>query len=110
MFSPHVVSISIFILAYILFVIFSEKRTLIAVIGAALLLVFRAISPQEAFWAVNWNVMGIFVGTLVIADVFMESRVPAYLAERIVNHSPSTLWSLLWICVMTSFISAFVEN
>ncbi len=110
MFSPHVVSISIFILAYILFVIFSEKRTLIAVIGAALLIILRAISPQEAFWAVNWNVMGIFVGTLVIADVFMESRVPAYLAEKIVNHSPSTLWSLLWICGMTGFISAFVEN
>ncbi len=110
MFTSQLIVIFIFVLAYILFVALPEKRTLIAIIGAALLIILRAISPQEAFWAINWNVMGIFVGTLIIADIFMESRVPAYLAEKIVNGSPSTLWSMLWICIMTSFISAFVEN
>lgn len=75
-----------------------------------MLVLLGALSPREAFLAVNWNVMGIFVGTLVIADLFMESRVPAYLAEVIVDRSRNTCWAILWICLMTGFISAFVEN
>jgi Na+/H+ antiporter NhaD/arsenite permease-like protein len=40
----------------------------------------------------------------------MESRVPAYLAEVIVNRARNTAWSILLICILTGFISAFVEN
>jgi Na+/H+ antiporter NhaD/arsenite permease-like protein len=104
------ISIIIFILAYILFIVFPGRRTWIAAGGAVLLVVSGALSLKGAFNAVNWNVMGIFVGTLVIADSFMDSRVPAYIAERIVNHSRNTCWAILWICIVSSFISAFVEN
>ena len=54
--------------------------------------------------------MGIFVGTLVVADIFMESRVPAYVAEIIVDKAKNTCWAILLICLLTGFISAFVEN
>ncbi|OGX60981.1 MAG: hypothetical protein A2471_04500, partial [Omnitrophica WOR_2 bacterium RIFOXYC2_FULL_45_15] len=100
----------IFISAYILFVFLPKKRTPIAVIGALLLVLLGVISPKEAFFAINWNVMGIFVGTLVVADIFMESRVPAYIAEIIVDKAKNTAWSILLICALAGFISAFVEN
>jgi Na+/H+ antiporter NhaD/arsenite permease-like protein len=83
---------------------------LVAVCGAFLVVVFGTVSPKEAFLAINWNVMGIFVGTLVVADIFMESRVPAYLAELIVDKAKNTAWAILLLCVLTGFISAFVEN
>jgi len=104
------VSITIFILAYLLFVFLPNRRTHIAVAASALLVLTRAISLREAFYAINWNVMGIFVGTLIVADIFMESRMPAYIAEIIVNRAKNTAWSILLICVLTGFISAFVEN
>ncbi len=107
---PKTVSLVIFILSYILFVILPKKRSLVALVGAILLVLSQAISPKEAFLAINWNVMGIFVGTLAVADVFMESRVPAYLAELIVDRAKNTCLSILYICVLTGFISAFVEN
>lgn len=100
----------VFLLSYVLFVIFPAKRTLVAVTAGLLLVAARVVSFSEAFFAINWNVMGIFVGTLIVADVFMESRVPAYLAEIIVNRAKNTAWSILLICIMTGFISAFVEN
>ncbi len=103
-------AVSIFIISYALFVIFSHKRTLIALVGSLLLILTQTISLKEAFGAVNWNVMGIFVGTLIMADVFMQSRVPAYVAEIIVDKARSTVWSILFICLLTGFISAFVEN
>jgi Na+/H+ antiporter NhaD/arsenite permease-like protein len=40
----------------------------------------------------------------------MESRVPARLAEIIVDKARNTAWAILSLCAMTGFISAFVEN
>ncbi|OFZ55049.1 MAG: hypothetical protein A3D92_14965, partial [Bacteroidetes bacterium RIFCSPHIGHO2_02_FULL_44_7] len=87
-----------------------KKRTHIAVSGAVLLILSRAVSLKGAFFSINWNVMGIFVGTLIVADIFMESRVPAYIAEKIVDRARNTAWAMLSICLLTGFISAFVEN
>jgi len=105
-----IISLVIFCLSYLLFIFLPNRRTQIALIGAGLLIVSGVISLKSAFFAVNWNVMGIFVGTLVLADIFMESRVPAYFAEIIVDKSKNTCWAILWICLLTGFISAFVEN
>ncbi|MFA5260252.1 MAG: SLC13 family permease [Candidatus Omnitrophota bacterium] len=110
MFEPKTVALTVFVICYILFALLSHKRAGIAVTGAGLLIILRAISPKEAFLSINWNVMGIFVGMLVVADIFMKSRVPAYLAEVIVDKAKNTVWAILSICCMTSFISAFVEN
>ncbi|MFA5240281.1 MAG: SLC13 family permease [Phycisphaerae bacterium] len=110
MIEPKIVSLVVFLLAYVLFVFLPARRTIVAVCGAVLTVLLGAISFKAAFFAINWNVMGIFVGTLVIADIFMESRVPAYLAELIVDRARNTAWAILLLCALTSFISAFVEN
>lgn len=104
------ISILIFIVSYLLFIFLPNKRTHIAVLGAILLILLQSISLKDAFFAINWNVMGIFVGTLIVADIFMESRVPAYIAEIIVDKAKNTGWAILLICLLTGFISAFVEN
>ena len=109
-FEPKIISLVIFVSAYILFIFLTRKRTLVAIIGAGLLILFGAISLKDAFWSINWNVMGIFVGTLFVADIFIESRVPAYIAEMIVDKAKNTCWAILFICFLTGFISAFVEN
>ncbi|NLN94391.1 MAG: TRAP transporter large permease subunit [Candidatus Hydrogenedens sp.] len=109
--NPSTASLVIFILAYSLFIIFPMRRSISAIVAVALLFVTGTMNPVDALlYGVNWNVMGIFVGMLVLADVFMGSRFPAYLAESIVNRAPNTAFAILFICIMTSVISAFVEN
>jgi Na+/H+ antiporter NhaD/arsenite permease-like protein len=100
----------IFILAYILFIFLPNKRAHIAIIASLVLVFTQVITLKQAFYAINWNVMGIFVGTLIVADIFMQSRVPAYLAEIIVDRAKNTASAILYICILTGFISAFVEN
>lgn len=115
--SLQLFSLFIFLITYILFVVFSQKRTVIAIFSAFLifivqLFIFKDIK-ESGVWlldAIDWNVMGIFVGTLFVADSFMKSKVPAYLAELIVNRSKNVFVAILLICAMTSIISAFVEN
>lgn len=108
--NPKIISLSTFFIAYLLFIFLPKKRTHIAVSAAILLILSRVIPFKDAFFSINWNVMGIFVGTLIIADVFMESRFPAYLAEIIVDRAKNTAWAILFICILTGLISAFVEN
>lgn len=110
LFNEQLVSCVIFISSYLLFIFLQKKRTIIAVSAAALLVLTQVLSLKEALSSINWNVMGIFVGTLFVADIFMKSRVPAYLAELIVDRAKNTARSILLICVMTGVISAFVEN
>jgi Na+/H+ antiporter NhaD/arsenite permease-like protein len=81
-----------------------------AVAGGLALIVLGIISPLEALKLINWNVMGIFWGTLVVAELFMASNTPAYLAELVVEKARNAVWAILAICALTSFISAFVEN
>lgn len=78
--------------------------------AAAVLFATGTLSPPEMLLAINWNVMGIFLGTLIAAEIFIESRFPAYFAEIIVNRAPNTAWAILFICALTSAISAFAEN
>jgi len=108
--NPSIISLIIFIVAYVLFVFLPTKRTYIAIAGSLLLIISGVISLKEAFFSINWNVLGIFIGTLFVADIFIESRVPAYFAEVIVNKAKNTAWAILFICLLTGFISAFVEN
>jgi Na+/H+ antiporter NhaD/arsenite permease-like protein len=110
MIEPKTVSLAVFVASYVLFVFLPNRRTIVAICGAVLIVLLGAISFKEAFLAINWNVMGIFVGTLVVADIFMESRVPAWLAEVIVDKAKNTAWAILALCALTGFISAFVEN
>jgi len=107
---PSIIALFVFLAAYLLFIFLANRRTLVALAASSLLLLLGVLSPKEALLAVNWNVMGIFVGTLLVADIFMESRVPAHIAELIVDKAANTGWAILFICLLAGFISAFVEN
>jgi len=100
----------IFGVAYVLFVALPQRRVFVAAAASLLMLLCGVISPWHALTAINWNVIGIFVGNLIVADILVESRAPAYLAELIVQRSRNTAWAVLLICVLTGFVSAFVDN
>ncbi|MCM8826658.1 MAG: SLC13 family permease [Candidatus Omnitrophica bacterium] len=108
--NAKVLSLIVFIVVYILFVFSPKRRSLLSLSGVSFLILLRAISFKEAFFSINWNVMGIFVGTLIIADLFMESGMPAYLASKVVNYCQDTTLAIISLCVLSGFISAFVEN
>jgi len=109
--SEQYIALGVFIVAYALFVALPNRRSLVGIAAALILVATRTVPLRIAITeSINWNVMGIFVGTLIAADYFIESRTPAYLAEVIVNKAPNTAWAILFICALTGFISAFVEN
>jgi Na+/H+ antiporter NhaD/arsenite permease-like protein len=96
---------------YALVVAIPTKKSFAALGAAALTLILRVVKPSVAFGElVNWNVLMIFVGSLVIAELFIYSRVPAMIADSIVDTSPQVGIAIVAILMMTGIISAFVEN
>ncbi|MDR3247385.1 MAG: citrate transporter [Treponema sp.] len=103
--------LGIAILMYAFIVIFPQKKSFSSVGAALLILILRVVSPAAALGElVNWTVLMIFVGSLVIAELFIYSRVPAVIADTIILKSPTVGIAIVAILMMTGIISAFVEN
>ncbi|MCX5702899.1 MAG: SLC13 family permease [Candidatus Omnitrophica bacterium] len=100
----------VFFLSYILLV--ARKGHPFIVLGSAvvLLLISGAITAKEAILSVNYNVLGVFLGTMVLSGLFIFSGVPAYLATKLVDRSKTVGMALLSVCILAGFISSFVEN
>ena len=102
--------IIVFLITYLL-LIFKKGHPFI-VLGAsvAALLASRALSVQEALSSVNYNVLGVFWGTMILSGLFMFSGVPAYLATKLVDRSKTVGMAMLSVCLLAGLISSFVEN
>ena len=100
----------LFILMYILLLIFSEQRWLIA-LGTALLFVILGILPLgSALTAVNWNVLMMLTGTMATVELFIQSRMPQRMAEKLLKITPSVQWAIVALSLFSGLISAFVDN
>ena len=96
---------------YAIVIIKSEWKVWASVICAALMVVTGIVGFHEAvFTMINWNVLMIYVGSMVIAEMFLYSKAPAVLADRIISTSKNVGHAIVAILVMTGIISAFVEN
>lgn len=101
----------IFFICYLLFVLFNQWRSFIAVCGACALVLLQIVTLETAVTElVYWNVIGLFFGTLILAELFMQSRMPAVIAEWFVDQTSSARGALITICLLSSLLSAFVEN
>ncbi len=59
---------------------------------------------------INWNVLMIYLGSMIIAALFIYSKVPARIADSIISRSKNTGLAIIAILAMTGIISIFVEN
>jgi Na+/H+ antiporter NhaD/arsenite permease-like protein len=90
----------------------SKKGHPFLILGGAigLLLASGAINIMQAISSINYNVLGVFLGTMILSGLFIFSDVPAYLATKLVDRSKTVGMALLSICILSGFISSFVEN
>ncbi|KAF3362857.1 putative arsenical pump membrane protein [Chlamydiales bacterium STE3] len=103
-------SLLLFFVAYLGFVIFPNKKTWIALGGVLLLIACQILTPLMVFQEIHWNVLGLFFGTLILAELFLLSRVPACLAEWLIDRSSTIRMALVNVFLLTSILSMFVEN
>ncbi|MBS4014853.1 MAG: TRAP transporter large permease subunit [Candidatus Latescibacteria bacterium] len=108
--SPQLVTAAIFILVYAVLIITHHHRYLWVWLGVLILILFGILSPLKIFQHINWNILGVLWGTSVVAEMFIHSKIPAYLAERLIDFSKNLIWAILLLSLFTGLLSAFVEN
>ena len=79
--------------------------------ASALLLVLGILSPGDAFFkAIKWDVLGIYWGFMMVSFVFMKSRMPELIANKILAKVKREKYAILSLAAITAFLSALMEN
>ena len=105
------IAVIIFLLAYAL--IISEKihRTVTALGGAVLLILFQVISQETAFHHIDFNTIGLLIGMMIMVSIISQTGLFNYLAiwaAKKVNADPVKL--LVSFAVLTAVSSALLDN
>lgn len=103
-------TLAVFLIAYVLLVAKKGHPLIVVFTAVAILLVTGIIDIPYAFKSLNFNVLGILLGMMILSELFIASNVPAYLASVVVSKTRTVGAALLAVCIMAGFISMFVEN
>ena len=105
------VPLAVFIACYVLFVVLPKRRSLVACLGGVALVAVGYLPWRVALGEkISWNVIGLFFGTLILAELFMQSRMPAVMAEWMVRRTRTILGAMMMICLLSCALSTFLEN
>lgn len=95
---------------YVLLLVFSEHRWIIALAAAVLFMLVQLLPPLAALKAINWNVLMMLAGTMATVELFIQSQMPARMAEQLLQKVPNIQWAAVVLSVFSGVISAFVDN
>ncbi len=103
--------LAIFVACYALALSRKVKIAYASLSAAALLMILGYLSPVDAvFKAIKWDVMGIYWGFMMVSYVFMQSRMPELITNRILCRVKVERSVILVLSSLTAFLSAFMEN
>ena len=108
----QLIAIILFILMYVVMIAKTEWR-LYAIWGVAVLFVlFGILQRNPIYWlsVINWNVIMMIGGTMVIVYYFIESKMPNRLAEIILEKCPTVMWVIILMSLFAGAVSAFIDN
>jgi Na+/H+ antiporter NhaD/arsenite permease-like protein len=101
----------IFLAAYALIATERFDRTLAALLGGLLVIVFGVIDQHEAFAAIDFNVIFLLAGMMVLAGALGKTGLFEWLAIRSVKLSRGEPLRLLVILtIVTAVLAAFLDN
>jgi len=113
-----ITAIILFIVMYIVMIIFSKKRAVAAITTAALFLLLTILpigdipilDLSDVPRVIDWNVIMMITGTMVIVDFFIESGMPSVIAEWLLKVAKNVMWVTILLSLFSGIISAFIDN
>ena len=101
----------IFSLTYLLIISERVHKTAAALIGGVAVIAFRVLDQEEAFAAIDLNVIFLLVGMMVIANTLGKTGAFQWLAIRSAKAARGNpLYIMLILGVITALGSAFLDN
>ncbi|MBP1749328.1 MAG: putative tyrosine transporter P-protein [Deltaproteobacteria bacterium] len=108
-------AISIFFIAYALICFETFHKTIIALVGAGILLLVGVLTQTDAFhseeFGVDWNVVFLLISMMIIVNVMKPTGFFEYLAIKSAKLAKGSPYGIMAIfAVVTAVLSAFIDN
>lgn len=103
-------AIALFAVTYILILLFGKYRTYIALASGVIFIATGMLPVSEIFGSIDFNVLLMIIGTMGLVSLFTESKMPAMLAEMLMEKLPNVKWAAVSLALFAGIISAFIDN
>jgi Na+/H+ antiporter NhaD/arsenite permease-like protein len=118
-FTPHLafgldpiwVSVTVLAVIYAFIIAGRSNRAVVALIGAAIVIIFGALDQAEAVKGIDWDTIGLLTGMMILVAISRRSGLFQYLAiwsAQRVKANPAGI--LLMLQITTAVLSALLNN
>ncbi|MDF2557942.1 MAG: hypothetical protein K0R71_1770 [Bacillales bacterium] len=106
-----ILAIGIFLLIYGFIIAEKIHRTIVAMIGGALMILLGIISQETAIHHIDFNTLGLLIGMMIIVSTTAETGLFTYIAiwsAKKAKGDPVRI--LVYLTIITAVSSAFLDN
>ena len=103
-------AIILFAATYVLMIAFGKLRPYIALASGVIFIALGMLPLSDIIPSLDFNVLLMIGGTMGLVQLFIDSRMPARLADMIMTKIPNVQWAAVCLSLFAGIISAFVDN
>lgn len=106
-----ITAVVLFVVAYALIISEKVHRTVVALGGAILMILFGVLNQEQALEGVDFNTLGLLIGMMVIVGIARHSGMFQYMAiwtSKVGKGKPVPIFILLGL--LTAVLSALLDN
>ncbi len=109
--NPTWFAAGIFLITYALIVSERVHRTIVALLGGLTIIIIGVLDQDQAFHAIDWNVIFLLAGMMMIANVLRETGLFQWIAIQSVRLGKGSPYRIMVILVaVTAVTSALLDN
>ncbi len=105
-----IAALILFIMMYGLMIALPKYRPYIALTSAVIFVAAGILPLSMVPESINWNVLLMISGTMIIVYYFIDSGMPVLLADILLSKSENAMWVTIRMSVFAGLISAFIDN
>ncbi|WP_215492257.1 ArsB/NhaD family transporter [Fenollaria sporofastidiosus] len=105
-----ILAAALFIITYIFMIKFVNHRPLVVGISALVFIILNIVPINTVWGAIDFNVLLMIGGTMMLVSLFSESLMPTRLADLIINKVKDIRLIILFLSMFAGFVSAFIDN
>ena len=103
-------ALALFAITYVLMLMFSKYRPYIALGSAAVFIISGMLPLDQVIGSIDFNVLLMIAGTMGLVKLFIDSKMPALLADLVMEKVPNVQMAAVSLALFAGIISAFVDN
>ena len=95
---------------YVCLLALPDYRYITALVTACIFVVTGILPVSKVFFAVDWNIILVLSGIMIVVELFIESNMSMRMAEKLLKIVPNVKWAVVALSLFAGVVSAFVDN